>query len=392
VAESVKIGFFGVGALMSKQHLPNAYRNPRFTVHTLCDLQGDRLKKYGEMYDPVRTTTDYKQMLADPDIDMVIIAMPPEFHPPYAIESLRAGKHVYVEKPLAEDIPKAREVAKVVKETGKKLGVGFNRRFAPAYLDLINMIEGDTGPIMINYRIVDDDRDRPDWYRGRPRLLDEACHMFDLFNFIAKSQPVSIFTMECGREGDNQVVVEYENGVCAAMAMSSHGSFAWPKERIEVVGDNKVIAVEDFVELQAAGVPGVTHKNYAGCEFDGFAHGYAKAYEEVGLEFYRYMRRMSCDLLLNSDIFETAPEREKWEVVAERFPEHIRIPINYSCDKGWYNALDQFGLCVQDDITPRNSSAVDGAVATAMSLAAMESLKTKMPVKIDAGACVVGDA
>lgn len=384
MSETVSVGFLGVGALMTKQHLPNAHRNPRFRVHTLCDLDAGRVSHYGERYGAVKTTADYETMLNDAEIDLIVIAVRPEEHARLAIESLRAGKHVYVEKPLGEDSDSAMAVARAVEETGKRLAVGYNRRFAPAYRDVAEMVTSDKGPIMLSYRMVDDERDRPAWYRGRPRLLDEACHVFDLFNWLARSTPVSVFATAYGREGDNHVIVEYENGVSAALTMSSHGAFAWPKERLEVVGDNKVIGVEDFVELQAAGVAGVTRKNYKGREYDGFTKGYAEGYERGGIEFYREMRRMSADLLLGSNVISEYPEREKWEVVAEKYPEHVRIPINYSCDKGWYDALDHFGECAMSGARPRNAGARDGAITAATALAAMASLEQRTPVEVDA--------
>ena len=214
-------------------------------------------------------------------------------------------------------------------------------------------------------------------------MINEACHIFDDFNWLARAEPVSVYATEFGRPQDHQVIVRYENGVTAAAAMSFYGSFAWPKERLEVVGDNKVIGVEDFVELQAAGVKGLTEKNYPGREYDGFTKGYARAYEQVGLPFYRYMRRQMCELLLGSDLLETAQDRDKWEAVAEAFPDRIRIPVNYSCDKGWYNALDHFGRCIMDQQTPGTANAQDAAKAIAMGLAAMESIKTGRPVELD---------
>ncbi|OGV48490.1 MAG: hypothetical protein A2017_14180 [Lentisphaerae bacterium GWF2_44_16] len=383
MSREINTAFIGIGSLNSKQHLPNAFHNALFHISAICDVNRDALDKYAGLYSPDMVTTDYKELLKKPEIELVVMALPPRFHAPMSIEFLEAGKHVYVEKPLSEDIESSIKVAKTVKATRKKLAVGFNRRFAPSYLDAFEIIKNDKGPIMINYRMVDDERDRPPLHNGRPRLLDEACHVFDVFNWFARSEPVNIYATEFGRIGDNQVIVEYENGVSAALVISSHGAFHWPKERMEIVGDNKVVAVEDFVELQTGGVPGWTQKNYPGREFDGFSKGYAKAYEELGLPFYRYMRRMMGDLLLDNKLIEKNPEKEKWGVVGEMFPDNIRIPVNYSCDKGWYNALDHFGRCILEDRGPCNSDAIDGVKATVMSIKAMESVKSRTVQSID---------
>jgi predicted dehydrogenase len=382
----LNVGFLGVGALAAKQHVPNTFANPRLKVHTLCDLDEARLAFYRDRYHPERVTKDYRAMFADPEVDLVVIAMSPTQHARFSVEALDAGKHVYVEKPLAVEVGAALDVARAARRNGRRVAVGFNRRFAPAYVDARAALRGDAGPLLITYRMVDDMRDRSAWYRGRPRLIDEACHVFDVCNWLAGAEPVNVYAIEAGRPQDHHVVVAYANGVSASAALSFYGSFAWPKERLEIVGDNKVVGVEDFVELQAAGVPGLTQKNYPGREYDGFTRGYAEAYERVGLPFYREVRRRMNDLLLGSDLLETARDRDKWEAVAEAFPDHFRIPVNYSCDKGWYQALDHFGGCLLEGRAPGTADAQDAAKAIAMGLAAMESIRERRPVALDPAA------
>lgn len=381
--KNVNVGILGVGMYNTKQHLPNAANNPSIHLHTICDLDDDIVEKYKNLYNPQKTTTDYKQMLSDPELDVVAIALHPKMHASMAMEFLESGKNVYVEKPLSEDINEIMEVERLARKSGKNVAIGFNRRFAPSYKDLYEIFKDDKGPIMITYRMCDDIRDRAQWYSGQHRLIEEGCHVFDIFNWLAKSIPVSVFATEYGRKEDNCVIVEYENGVTANLFISSNGAFHWPKERIEIVGDNKVAAVEDFVELQTGGVPGMTKKTYPGREYEGFIKGYAKAYEEVGLEYYRYMRRSMGDLLHNSGLIQSNPNEEKWTLLGKKYTDHIRIPVNYSCDKGWYNALDHFSNASKQNEKSQNASALDAAKVLAIGLAAIESMDKKLPVKID---------
>lgn len=382
----VRVGFVGVGALVTKQHLPNCAKNPRFAVTAACDLDAPRLDQYARRYGVPYTTPRYQDLLARPDVDAVVVAVNPSQHPIIAAAAIEAGKHVYVEKPLAESLEESLKLGELARRKGVRLAVGYNRRFAPAMQDLQQIIAGDTGPLIMSYRMVDDDRDRPASYRGRLRIVDELCHVFDVFNWLARSEPLSVYATQFGRPGDHHIVIGYANGAAASVMSSSYGAFGWPKERIEVVGDHKVIAIEDFIELQAAGVSGITTRNYAGREYDGFSRGYAQAYAELGLPFYRYMRRQMESLLLSSDLFETQPDREKWEAVAERFPQHMRIPVNYSCDKGWYTAMDRFGQSIQEDSPLPNASAIDAVRTAAMAEAALRSLETHKPVTIDPSA------
>lgn len=384
--EFVNVGFLGVGSLSTKQHVPNAFRNPILRVHTLCDLSSSRLAFYKERYNPTRVTEDYRQMLADPEVDLVVIAMQPSLHVKFSIECVQAGKHVYVEKPLADTTEEAMKLARAAKAAGRNVSVGFNRRFAPSYRDLFGAVAGDKGPLLINYRMVDDARDRSSWYGGRIRLIDEACHVFDVFNWLAQSEPVGVYASEFGRKEDHQVTVEYANGVTAGFFMSSFGAFGWPKERIEVVGDNKVVGVEDFIELQAAGVPGLIQRNYPGREYDGFTHGYAQGYDEVGLPMYRYMRRLMERRLLASGLIDKVKDRDKWEALAEMAPEDIHIPVNYSCDKGWYSSLDEAGRAILENRAPGIANAQDAAKTIEMGMAAIESTKTKAQVRLNQSA------
>lgn len=378
----VNVGFIGAGNLTSRQHLPNAHACPWMRVHTICDLNPQVLEKRAKEYPSARRITDYHQLLADPEVDMVVIAMNPRWHVPLAVEALRAGKHVYVEKPLSEEIEPSLEAERVCRETGKHLAVGFNRRFAPSYRDAFEIIRDDAGPIMMAYRMVDDDRDRPVRWQGRNRLVDECCHVFDVFNWFARSRPVRIYATEAGRPNDNHVIVEYENGISASLYASSYGTFHWPKERFEIVGDHKVVAVEDFVELQVAGAPGWKDKRYRGREYEGYTRGYAQMYAELGVAVYRQLRSSAADLLYQSGLIDSAPDEDKWVALAEKYPEHFHIPINYSVDKGWADALAGFARALLEGRTPLNATARDGAVTVAMSLAAVKSIQNRAPVTL----------
>lgn len=380
------VGMIGVGDLTLKQHLPNVQRCDWLRADMLCDLKAERLEQGLALASGARATTDYREVLADPGIDLVVVALAPERHAPIAIEALRAGKHVYVEKPLAEDVATAMRVAEVARKAGRHIAVGFNRRFAPAYRDAYSLVSRDRGPLMLTYRLVDDHRDRAGHWQGRSRLLDECCHVFDVFNWFARARPIRLFATGIGRNEDYQIVVEYANGVTASLFTSASGAFHWPKERIEIVGDNKVVAVEDFVELQSGGIPGWETRRYAGCEYPGFSRGYGKMFASLGLPFYRELRAHMGDLLLNSGLLEQCPGEDKWTAVARHFPEHLRMPINYACDKGWYAALTGFGQAILEGQAPDNADAEAGALTVLMSLAAQESVRTGQPQAIPAPA------
>lgn len=102
-------------------------------MKTLCDLNEDRLTRMQEKYRVSRATRDYKELLADPEIQAVVVATREDQQAVLAIEALRAGKHVYVEKPLADTLEKVEKVVTAQQASGRFAAVGFNRRMAPAY-------------------------------------------------------------------------------------------------------------------------------------------------------------------------------------------------------------------------------------------------------------------
>jgi predicted dehydrogenase len=127
----VVFGLIGAGGIAQSQHLPNLARAPHAFLKTLCDVREDVLGQMRQKYAVPHATTDYRSLLADPEIDAVVVATREDAQAPLTIEALRAGKHVYVEKPLAETSAACADVVAAQRDSGRFVAVGFNRRFAP---------------------------------------------------------------------------------------------------------------------------------------------------------------------------------------------------------------------------------------------------------------------
>lgn len=138
--DHVQIGVIGTGS-RGNHLLQNVLEVPGVKITALCDIQESNLKK-GKKYvnDEVWGTNDYRELLARPDVDGVIIAAPLHLHSAMAIDALRAGKDVLVEKTMAYDIPQVLEMRKAVRETGRLLQVGHQRRYSPLYLKVLQMV------------------------------------------------------------------------------------------------------------------------------------------------------------------------------------------------------------------------------------------------------------
>ena len=191
--DHVVFGLIGAGGIASSQHLPNLSRARGIRLKTVCDLQLDRLRAAQGKYHVPHVETDYRNLLADPDIDVVLIATREDLHASLAIEALRAGKHVYVEKPLAETPESCAQVAEAQSQCRRLLAVGHNRRLAPAYQLARRIFLAHGGARNIHYRISDAYYIWGRAYGPGRRIIHETCHVFDILRFLTGSEVARVY-------------------------------------------------------------------------------------------------------------------------------------------------------------------------------------------------------
>ena len=208
--------------------------------------------------------TGLAEPLRDSSTDLVIISAPNHLHAEMTIECARAGKAVFVEKPLCITPEELSELVRVQKETGALIAVGFNRRYAPLVLRIREFLGKIDGPIMINYRanadLVPPTRWTQDPSLGGGRVIHEACHFFDLFNFLtaSKGPRVSVTSTDINSSTavarDNFVAtLKYPGGSVASLAYSSLGTRSMDRERMEVFAGGHALVLEDFRRLYVYG-------------------------------------------------------------------------------------------------------------------------------------------
>ena len=137
----LKVGVLGCGPIAQAAHLESACKARNAELYAICDVAEDLLQRMACTYQPRKTFLDYGAMLADPDLDAVIIATSDAFHVPAAIAALKAGKHVLCEKPIGISVEEVEELSREVKASGRLLQVGHMKRFdaglesAKAFID-----------------------------------------------------------------------------------------------------------------------------------------------------------------------------------------------------------------------------------------------------------------
>lgn len=210
-------------------------------------------------------TTDYKEILNDKDVDLVIITTRHNLHAQMVIESLQAKKNVFVEKPLCLSVDELLEIEKAYREVEKEvtLTVGFNRRFSPFATKLKQLVGNGPKNIVatMNAGYIPPEMWVHDMEIGGGRIIGEACHFIDLCSFIADSDVVSVSMNALGENPaentDNaSILLRYANGSNAVINYFSNGSKSYAKERIEVYSQQKVLVIDNWRKLEGFGVKG----------------------------------------------------------------------------------------------------------------------------------------
>ncbi len=250
------VALVGAGNLARWQHLPNVRKVPGAFVRVVCSSSGVRGRSYGERFGAAYCTTEYDAVLSDPKVDVVLIASRNERHAREALQALRAGKHVFVEKPMCLAEEECRELIRAAGETGCRLTVGFNRRFAPYYIRLKQALKRRTGPAIVNCRINSPGISGSYWMADPSTggaILGEACHFVDLMYWLLESEPVEVaaFSFPAGGQepvGENNLAASFrfEDGSVGNLTYCTVGTKASGGERVEVFAPGVAAWTQDF--------------------------------------------------------------------------------------------------------------------------------------------------
>lgn len=206
-----------------------------------------------------QSTTDYATVLADEEVQGVIITTRHHLHAAQVVAALGAGKHVLVEKPLClspDDLAAIEEA--VGAAAGRTLTVGFNRRFSPHVAKIRELLSGAAGPISIvatmNAGAIPANHWVHDPQIGGGRLVGEACHFIDLAIHLAQSPIVSVSAIALGGATDSaSILLRHANGSTAVVNYFAQGHRDLSKERLEVHHQGRSLLLDNFRELRGHG-------------------------------------------------------------------------------------------------------------------------------------------
>jgi polar amino acid transport system substrate-binding protein len=198
--------------------------------------------------------------MEDETIHAVFIATRHDSHCELVVRSLEAGRHVYVEKPLALNTVQLHRIIECYNRQPLILTVGYNRRFS-AHADLIRQyFQERSSPMAVNYRINAGFIPPDSWVHdpkvGGGRIIGEACHFVDLAGFLIGSSPVRVTASALsGQDTQDSVCfnIDYEDGSLASVQYLALGTPEVPKERCEVYADQSIAILDDFRETVCRG-------------------------------------------------------------------------------------------------------------------------------------------
>jgi predicted dehydrogenase/threonine dehydrogenase-like Zn-dependent dehydrogenase len=270
----IRVGIIGAGNFATGMHLPNLQKlADKYDIRAICNRTGHKAADIAERFGAAYATTDYKKVLEDPDIDLTMICTRHNLHGQMVMESLQAGKHTFVEKPLCttqaelDHIKGFYEQQSAIRNPQSALPllmVGFNRRFSKYALEIKKHVINRVNPLFIHYRMNAGYSPMDSWVHseeGGGRIIGEACHIIDLFSYLIDS-PVSAFssaslhpkTDSISSSDNKSIILEYEDGSIATLEYFAVGSSKIPKEYMEVHFDEKSIIVDDYKSIRGYGV------------------------------------------------------------------------------------------------------------------------------------------
>lgn len=255
----IGLGVLGAGNFARNTMLPAVKGLRDLELIGIASASGrpaaDLARRFGFRY----AASDEQQILKDRNVDVVAVLTRHNLHASQTLAALRAGKHVFCEKPLALNEKELRAIERTLaKHDAPRLTVGFNRRFAPLAVELQKFLGGRSQPLAAHYRVNAGPLPPYHWLhdpaRGGGRLLGEACHFIDFLIFLAGQPPISVAAQALPDDGeyrqDNfQVTLRFADGSLGTLTYLANGDRSLPKERLEVFCGGKVAVLDDFQSL-----------------------------------------------------------------------------------------------------------------------------------------------
>lgn len=256
--ETPVIGFIGAGNFSGQVLLP-AIKKTRERLKAIVSRGGVSAAIMGRKFCFEESATDPGRILADSEINTVFITTRHDTHARFVLEALRAGKHVFVEKPLCITEQELEEIVREKQKAQTILMVGFNRRFSPLVTRMKELLGGVRAPKSMIMTVNTGPIPKEHWLRssrvGGGGIIGEACHFVDLLRFLADAEirRSEIMTVETADGDTASINLSFSDGSIGTIHYFGNGSKSFPKERLEVFCGGMIFQLDNFIRLHGYG-------------------------------------------------------------------------------------------------------------------------------------------
>jgi predicted dehydrogenase/threonine dehydrogenase-like Zn-dependent dehydrogenase len=255
------VGFLGAGNYAKTVLLPNLAHQKNLRRMSLVTATGSSAQRTAERFGFQRCSTDPEDVISAEDVDLAFIATRHDLHAPLAAKALRAGKAVWLEKPMGLTPLEADQVIEAARDSGSLLVVGYNRRFSSHARAFSQAFSARSAPLHIQYTVAAGPTPRGTWItdprEGGGRILGEVCHFVDLCGFIVGHPPVEVFASAPSNdfELDDSVtaLVRYRDGSVANINYLAQTTGELPKERFEASAGGITAICDNFKQTRVLG-------------------------------------------------------------------------------------------------------------------------------------------
>lgn len=254
---TLKVGILGAGD-MGRTHGDSLAKDPRVEVVGVADPDTRRAELLACTCQ-ARSLSTLEQLLAL-GLDAIYVTSPNWTHLDAVEKALAAGLHVFCEKPMALSLADARRLVDLVAKSGKVYQLGFNRRFSPAYLFCKERVDQGFRPLVVNIKMNEGEMTNRPWIQDPANtggyLFENTIHWMDILRWLV-GEPTELFCLGAANiyekdMTDFVIALKFDGGAMASITTSGHGTWFYPWERMELIGDHEAIMTEEVLRVMHA--------------------------------------------------------------------------------------------------------------------------------------------
>lgn len=258
----IRLGLIGAGNFVRSTMLPMMKDTGKYEFRGLATTGGVGSAQVNDIIRFAYTTNNYKNLLADPQIDLIAVSTQHNSHAKFVIEALNAGKNVYCEKPLCLTLEELEQIREAYEHSEGELFCGLNRRHAPLIRQIKEEMKTDQIPAVYDFIANAGYIPKNHWVHdekaGGGRILGEACHFVDLIQYLDGSELEDLKVTAAANDAypmnDNVLItLKFASGAVGNIVYSSMGSKKYPKEQLRVLGNGSVYEMDNFIRLKKYG-------------------------------------------------------------------------------------------------------------------------------------------